>query len=77
MRAGLKKSRCLECTEDNFLAQAIEDPTKKDAILDLIRNKEELVGNLKVRGSLGCSDHEMVEFRILREGIGQKAGSQP
>lgn len=26
--AGLKQSRFFECTEDNFLAQAIEDPTK-------------------------------------------------
>jgi len=24
------------------------------------------VGNVKVKGSLGCSDHEMVEFKILR-----------
>ncbi|GAB0207425.1 mitochondrial enolase superfamily member 1 [Grus japonensis] len=25
-----------------------------------------LVGDVKLKGSLGCSDHEMVEFRILR-----------
>ena len=29
-------------------------------------NKEGLVGNVKIKGSLGCSDHEMVEFKILR-----------
>ena len=28
--------------------------------------KEELVGDRKVRGSLCCTDHEMVEVRILR-----------
>jgi len=28
--------------------------------------KDGLVGNVKLRGSLGCSDHEMIEFRILR-----------
>lgn len=31
-------------------------------------NKEELVRDVKVGDSLGYSDHEMGEFRILREG---------
>ena len=36
-------------------------------MLDLaLMNKEGLVGNVKLKGSLGCSDHEMVEFKILR-----------
>ncbi|GAB0206749.1 hypothetical protein GRJ2_003140500 [Grus japonensis] len=36
-------------------------------MLDLIlTNKEGLVGDVKIKGSLGCSDHEMVEFKILR-----------
>ncbi|GAB0209154.1 hypothetical protein GRJ2_003381100 [Grus japonensis] len=36
-------------------------------MLDLVlTNKEGLVGNVKLKGSLGCSDHKMVEFRILR-----------
>ncbi|GAB0207839.1 mitochondrial enolase superfamily member 1 [Grus japonensis] len=36
-------------------------------MLDLIlTNKEGLVGDVKLKGSLGCSDHEMVEFKILR-----------
>ncbi|KAJ7417810.1 hypothetical protein WISP_62619 [Willisornis vidua] len=34
-------------------------------MLDLVLTKEGLVGNVTLRGSLGCSDHEMVEFRIL------------
>lgn len=29
-------------------------------------NKEGLVGNVKLRGSLGCSDRDMVEFKLLR-----------
>jgi len=28
--------------------------------------KEGLVGNAQLKGSLGCSDHEIAEFRILR-----------
>ena len=36
-------------------------------MLDLVLTKKEgLVGNVKLRGSLGCSDHETVEFKILR-----------
>ncbi|GAB0205608.1 hypothetical protein GRJ2_003026400 [Grus japonensis] len=36
-------------------------------MLDLVlTNKEDLVGDVKLKGSLGCSGHEMVEFKILR-----------
>ncbi|GAB0182166.1 hypothetical protein GRJ2_000681900 [Grus japonensis] len=63
-----KQSRkFLECVDDNFLLQVIEEPTRRGAMLDLIlTNKEGLVGDVKFKGSLGCSDHKMVEFRILR-----------
>lgn len=47
----------------------MEKLTKGDALLDLtLANEEKLVGNVKVRGSLGCSDHEMVASRILAQG---------
>ena len=40
------------------------------ALLDLIpTNKEGLTGDAKVKGSLSCSDHEIVEFRVLRTKI--------
>ncbi|GAB0204485.1 hypothetical protein GRJ2_002914100 [Grus japonensis] len=67
-KVGHKQSkRFLECVGDNFLLQVIEEPTRRGAMLDLIlTNKEGLVGDVKLKGSLGCSDHEMVEFRILR-----------
>ncbi|GAB0183586.1 hypothetical protein GRJ2_000823900 [Grus japonensis] len=59
--------RFLECLDDNFLLQVTEKPTRRGAMLDLVlTNKEGLVGNVKLKGSLGCSDHEMVEFKILR-----------
>ncbi|GAB0202834.1 hypothetical protein GRJ2_002749000 [Grus japonensis] len=39
----------------------------RGAVLDLILiNKEGLVGDVKLKGSIGCSDHKMMEFRILR-----------
>jgi len=53
--------------QGNFPFQAIEEPTGRGAMVDLVlTNKEGLMGNGKFKGSLGCSDREMVEFRILR-----------
>ncbi|PKU31506.1 rna-directed dna polymerase from mobile element jockey-like [Limosa lapponica baueri] len=58
--------RFLQCIDDNFLTQMLEEPTRRDALLDLVlTNKEGLVEDVKVGGSLGCSDHEKMEFRIV------------
>ncbi|GAB0206526.1 hypothetical protein GRJ2_003118200 [Grus japonensis] len=58
--------RFLQSIDDNFLTQVVEEPTRRGVLLDLVlTNKEGLVGDVKVGGSLGCSDHENVEFRIL------------
>ncbi|PKU29906.1 rna-directed dna polymerase from mobile element jockey- hypothetical protein [Limosa lapponica baueri] len=58
--------RFLQSIDDNFLTQMVEEPMRRGALLDLVlTNKEGLVGDVKVGGSLGCSDHEVVEFRIL------------
>jgi len=47
----------------------VEKPTRRSALLDLVlTNKEGQVEDVKVGGSLSCSDHEMVNFRILRGG---------
>ncbi|GAB0181505.1 hypothetical protein GRJ2_000615800 [Grus japonensis] len=36
-------------------------------MLDLVlTNEEGLVGNVELKGNLGCSDHEMVELKILK-----------
>lgn len=45
------------------------EPTRKGALLDLVimKNKE-LVRDMKVQESLGYSDCERMEFRILRRG---------
>ena len=66
--AGHKQSkRFLDCLDDNFVLQVIEKPTRRDAMLDLVlTHKKGLLGNVKLKGSLGCSDQEMVEFKILK-----------
>ncbi|GAB0180032.1 hypothetical protein GRJ2_000468500 [Grus japonensis] len=69
--AGQKQSRkFLECINDNFVLQVIEEPTRRGAMLDLVlTNKEGLIGDVKLEGSLGCSDHEMVEFNSAEFGL--------
>lgn len=42
---------------------------RKDAVLNLVlAKKERLVGNVNLKGSLGCSDHEIMEFQGSKEG---------
>ncbi|PKU40561.1 adaptin ear-binding coat-associated protein 1 [Limosa lapponica baueri] len=60
--------RFLERVEDNFLTQLVGEPTRESALLDLLLvNREGLVGDVKVQGRLGQSDHEIIEFSILAE----------
>ena len=40
-----------------------------DSLLDLLlTNAEESIREVKIGGSLGCSDHALVEFVILKNG---------
>ncbi|PKU44308.1 glycerol kinase [Limosa lapponica baueri] len=60
------ESRFLQCIHDNFLTWVVEEPTRRGVLLDLVlTDKERLVEDIKVGSSLGCSDHEKVEFRIV------------
>jgi len=36
----------------------------------MVANASELIGDIKIGGSLGCSDHTLVEFAVLR-GMGK------
>ena len=62
--AGHKQSmRFLDCVDENFLFQVIEEPTRRGVMLDLVlTNKEGLVGNVKLKGSPGCRGHEMAHL---------------
>jgi len=65
----MQSRRFLQSIDDNFLMQMVEEPTRRGALLDLLlMNKEGLVEDVKAGDSLGSSDHEMVNFRILRGG---------
>jgi len=65
--------RLLECIEDYFLSQATDSTTRRDAILDLLdTNKSELISEVKIQGTLACSDHALVEFSPERYGSGKE-----
>jgi len=58
--------RFLQRTDDKFLMQMMGEPKRRVVLLYLVlMNKEEQVEDVKVGGSLSCSDHEIVSFRIL------------
>ena len=66
--AGGRQSRTfLESVQDNFLVQVINEPTRGEALLDLVlSNEEESIREVKIGGSLGCSNHALVEFVMLK-----------
>ncbi|PKU34601.1 rna-directed dna polymerase from mobile element jockey-like [Limosa lapponica baueri] len=51
--------------------KVIGNLTREDVILDLmVMNMSELTSDVKIGGSLGCSDHALVEFAVLRDTVG-------
>ncbi|KAJ7416726.1 hypothetical protein WISP_69169 [Willisornis vidua] len=60
--------RLLEYMENSFLSRLLREATRGGAALDLLfRNREGLLRDVVVRGHLGQSDHEIIEFSILSE----------
>ena len=60
--------RLLERVKDNFLIQVIDSLTRREALLDLfLTTMEQLIRDVKIGGSLGCSCDALVEFTILRD----------
>lgn len=52
----------LECIKDNFLIQAIDSPTRRDAISNLLlTNSRQLISDFRTEGCLGCREHWMVQ----------------
>ena len=74
MAGGRQSRRFLESVKDNFLVQVIDGQTRGEALLDLVLiNTEESIREVKTGGSLGCSDHALVEFVILKNaGLAKK-----
>lgn len=64
--AGQTQTRkLLQCIVENFQMQVVEEPMRRAVMLDHVLTKVWL--RTLVGGSLGCSDHEMIEFGIVRD----------
>ena len=66
--ASCKSSRRLvESIDDNFLVQVLDRPTRGEALLDLVlTDAEQTIKEVNTEAVLGCSNHDLVEFMILR-----------
>uniref|UniRef100_UPI00398F88A5 uncharacterized protein n=1 Tax=Pristiophorus japonicus TaxID=55135 RepID=UPI00398F88A5 len=65
---GSLEEKFIECIRDCFLEQYVTEPTREQAILDLILcNETGKINDLLVKDPLGMSDHNMVEFVIQSE----------
>lgn len=57
-----------ESSTDNFVTKLLDTLAERGALLDqLLMNRKELAGDVKSNGSLGCSDHEIIELRNMRK----------
>src|SRR5678815_1563134 len=58
-------SAFINCILDNFLTQMVQEPTRYDALLDLIlTNDESMVDEVRVEENLGLSDHNIIRFNM-------------
>lgn len=57
--------RLLETISNDFLVQVSDRSARGEALLDLmLTSVEEVVKDIKIRGSTSCSGHALVEFMI-------------
>ena len=58
-----QKLLCL--VQDNFLTQRVLEPTRATRVLDIVlSSQKELVYNVKIKETLGSSDHNQMHFNI-------------
>lgn len=55
-----------ESVEDSLVLQLTDGLTRQEALLDLVLTNEDSIRDTKIGGSLGCSDHALVEFVVLK-----------
>jgi len=66
MARHTRSRQFLQCIDNNFLMEVVEEPVNGSVLLELLfTKKKELVGDVVSEGSLGCSSHKMREFMIL------------
>jgi len=56
----------LKCADDSSLTQVMDSLRREDGLLGLLlRSKQEMFGDGAVKGSLDCSNYEIVELKML------------
>lgn len=63
--AVTRQEQMCEHKQPGTQVSAQGEPTKRGAILDIVLTATGAGGTVKLKGSQGCSDSEMVELRIL------------
>lgn len=69
--------RLVKYMDGNFVIQVLRQPTRKDALLVLVLNREGSISQVVIGDHLGHSDHKAVEFTILLTGGKEIATLQP
>ena len=63
--ATAETNRFLECMDDDFVTQHVTEPTRSNAVLDLVMTRDpDLINSISVTEPLRGSDHNMVIFVI-------------
>ncbi|XP_060133197.1 uncharacterized protein LOC132592449 [Zootoca vivipara] len=74
---SIRSNRFLTGLADNFIVQKVGEATRGSAILDrVLTNSDDLVSGVEVAGSLGGSDHALLEFIIQRKGATKHTKTQ-
>lgn len=53
MARHTKSRQFMQCVDNNFLMEVVEEPVNGSVLLDLVFTKKELVGDVMSEGSLG------------------------
>ncbi|PKU45940.1 hypothetical protein llap_3743 [Limosa lapponica baueri] len=64
---GVQLSKATGCSEGTGEWKGNRQPGRGDILDLLVTNASELIGDIKTGGSLGCSDHALVEFAVLTD----------
>jgi len=65
---GLNGDKFVECFQEEFLIQSVDDPTREGAKPDLLLgNEEEQVTEVLVKDHFGRSDQNSISFKIAME----------
>jgi hypothetical protein len=65
LTSGVEGNRLIDFSNENYLTQVVEEPTRGNNILDLIfTSEEDLISNVTVGECLGTSDHCIVKCKL-------------